>query len=163
MAILYSIEVHNEQKNILVDQSEIEKIVCKILKKYKVERAELSIVIVTDRKIHEVNRKFLNHDFSTDVITFDLSDKETSRQKGSRVKEIEGEIFVSAVTARRKAQEFNISSKQELLLYIIHGILHLLGYDDHTAIDRNMMRKKEKEVLNFIKEAQAQGSSSQRT
>jgi probable rRNA maturation factor len=146
----YSIHIHNHQKCVIVPPSQFKKIIQKVLKKERIVQAELSIVIVTDRKIHEINRKFLNHDFSTDVITFDLSDDELSRKKHTIIKPVEGEIYVSAGAAARKGRELKVLPEQELLLYIVHGILHLLGYDDHAATDKKRMRKKEKEILNFV-------------
>lgn len=148
----YSIHIHNYQKRIPVQSAGLKRNIQKILEKEGVRQAELSVVVVTDRKIHSINRKFLIHDFPTDVISFDLSDEEVSRKKRFRTKEVEGEIYVSAVTAACKARELGVEPKQELLLYIVHGILHLLGYDDHTAADRKKMREKEKEVLDFIQE-----------
>lgn len=148
----YSIQIHNQQKRIPLNRSDIKKIIQNILREQKISRVDLSVVIVTDRKIHEINRKFLKHDFPTDVITFDLSDEEFSHKKSFQIKNIEAEIYVSAVTAACKAHELGLNPEQELLLYIVHGILHLIGYDDHASIDRKRMRKKEKEVLEYIRE-----------
>ena len=106
-------------------------------------QAKLSIVFVTDRKIHALNKQYLNHDYPTDVLTFDMSEK-----KGRGI--IEGEIIVSATTARCNAKEYRISPEQELFLYVIHGVLHLLGYDDHSVSGRNKMRKKEKEIIALV-------------
>lgn len=150
----YSIKIHNQQKCISLNQFHIKKIVQKILEEEELLQVDLSVVIVTDRKIHEINKKFLNHDFPTDVVTFDLFDEELSRKRKFQIKNIDAEIYVSAVTAARKAREFGLDPEQELLLYIVHGILHLIGYDDHTAIDRKRMREKEKEVLKYISKDQ---------
>lgn len=128
----------------------MQRLIIRALRFQQVTNAELSVVIVTDRMIHGINRRFLGHDYPTDVISFDLSAQELSRRSRGRVKTVEGEIYVSAVTALRQARERGLDPDQELILYIIHGILHLLGYDDHSARDRKAMRIKEKEIMNAI-------------
>ena len=143
----YAIHIHNSQKCIPVAIPDLTKTIDAILRKENLRSADLSVVIVTDRKIHEINKKFLGHDYPTDVVTFDLSEGELSRTRRFKTSRLEGEIYVSAVTARRNAGHFKNSPEQELLLYIVHGILHLLGYDDHSAKDRKAMREKEKEIL----------------
>jgi len=146
----YTIHIHNHQKSISVREADFKKIIASVLNKEKIRQADLSIVVVTDRAIHSINRKFLGHDYPTDVVTFDLSDQELSRTKRFKTKVVEGEIYVSAVTARRNASQFKTDPKSELVLYIIHGILHLLGYDDHSAKDKKKMREKEREILGRI-------------
>ena len=112
-----------------------------------VAQAQLSVVFVTDRKIKLLNKAFLGHDKTTDVISFDLTDDTLSRSKKKNIKRIEGEIIVSAVTAFNNAKIYKTSPYQELVLYVIHGILHLLGYDDHSTADIKRIRKKEKELM----------------
>lgn len=143
----YSIHIHNFQKRIPVSSVFLKKVVLNILERQGIHKADLSIVMMTDRGIHALNKKFLKHDFPTDVITFDLSEGELSRKERFQTRVIDGEIYVSAVTAARQARELARPAQQELVLYIVHGILHLLGYDDHTAADRKKMREKEKEIL----------------
>ena len=146
----YAIHIHNSQKTIPVRETELKKTIAFILKHLNIRSADLSVVIVTDRKIHEINRKFLGHDYPTDVVAFDLSDKELSRTRRLKTRRVEGEIYVSAVTARRNAARFKARPAQELTLYIVHGILHLLGYDDHSAKDKKVMREKEQEILEEV-------------
>jgi probable rRNA maturation factor len=103
-----------------------------------VERATLSIAIVDDPTIHGLNRQFLEHDHPTDVLSFLLE-----RDKGS----LEGEVIVSLDTAARRSAEFGWSAADELLLYVIHGTLHLVGYDDQVEAARGEMRAAERRIL----------------
>lgn len=89
---------------------------------------ELNIIIVDDDKIHRLNAEYLNHDYTTDVITFKLEDSP-----------VVGEIYISADTAREQAAEYKVSLQNEILRLVAHGCLHLAGYDDNTDDDREKM------------------------
>ena len=145
MAIQLSVK--NLQKKIPINPSLIKQKIKRILCHEHVLDADLSVVFLTDQRIRTLNKKYLNHDYATDVVTFDLPSflKKKSRKK------IEGEIFVSGETAYRNAREYGTDSKRELLLYVVHGILHLLGYQDKAASDKEKMRAKEQEILKLFK------------
>jgi probable rRNA maturation factor len=98
----------------------------------------VSVAVVDDEAIHDLNRRFLNHDYATDVLSFALNDD------GSR---LEGEIVVSRDTAERASAEAGWSTDEELLLYVVHGALHLAGYGDKTAAGAAQMRAQEWAVL----------------
>ena len=105
-----------------------------VLKGEGIESGEISLAVVDDPTIHELNRRWLEHDEPTDVLSFVLE------RDGSS---LEGEIIVSADTARARASEFGWSADAELALYIIHGALHLAGYDDKEPAARAEMRQRE--------------------
>ena len=109
----------------------------------KEEGAELhlSVVLVDDAEIHRINRDFLQHDYPTDVISFDLRDDGPGA---------DGEVLVSVDTARREASLRNVSLISEVLLYCVHGTLHLLGYDDHEPEERCRMHQRQTELLALI-------------
>jgi probable rRNA maturation factor len=100
----------------------------------------VNVVVVDDEEIARLHGQFMADPSPTDVLTFDLRDDLADGV-------IEGEIIVSAETARRQAQQFRVNPAEELLRYAIHGTLHLAGYDDHTAADRRRMRREENRVL----------------
>lgn len=102
-------------------------------------RASLSIVLVDDATIHRLNARHLGHDWPTDIITFPLDDPDTD--------ELSGELVISAETARTVAGTLGIDPLDEVRLYVVHGILHLCGYDDHDPRDRARMREREAEIL----------------
>jgi probable rRNA maturation factor len=101
------------------------------------EDLSLSVVLVDDATIHDINRRFLAHDYPTDVIAFDL------RGGGGP----DGEIFVSVTTAKREAEKRGVDVASEILLYCVHGTLHLLGYDDHEPRDRRRMQTRQRSLL----------------
>ncbi len=99
-----------------------------------IEEATINIAIVDDPTIHDLNRRFLNHDEPTDVLTFPLDD-EAGR--------LEGDVIVSADTAVRIAGQLQWSAADELLLYVVHGVLHLVGYDDLDVESRAEMHARQ--------------------
>ena len=102
--------------------------------------AELSVAIVDDATIASLHERYLNDATPTDVLAFDLRD-------GPEPAGIEGEIVVSAETARRQAAELGVDAGEELLRYAVHGTLHLMGQDDHTPAGRRHMRQAEDRIL----------------
>ena len=125
-----------------------------VLKAEGVTRAELSVVFVTDSQIKALNKRYLKHDRPTDVLAFDLREPvEAPRKRGaaaSRGKRLEGEIIVSAMTAARQAKAYHSTPAREAILYVVHGILHLCGYDDHGETDVKKMRAREREVMALL-------------
>ncbi|MBX7168165.1 MAG: rRNA maturation RNase YbeY [Pirellulales bacterium] len=96
--------------------------------------AEVNVAVVDDPAIHQLNRTFLDHDYPTDVITFPM------HQSPQR---LEGEIVVSADTAAANAPDYGWDAASELTLYVIHGCLHLVGYNDKGEKATREMRKQE--------------------
>lgn len=125
----------NDQSRIEVDAVQLRDAVRGVLTAEKVRAAEISIAVVDDAKMHELNLRYLNHDYATDVLSFRLDDD------GEEC--LEGEIIVSIDTAEREALEYGWKRENELLLYVIHGALHLVGYNDSEMKDRKAMREAE--------------------
>ncbi|MDX1928270.1 MAG: rRNA maturation RNase YbeY [Pirellulaceae bacterium] len=109
-----------------------------IVKRFQLKGITASISIVDDPTIHRLNREHLDHDWPTDVISFVFDDEDG---------QIDGEIIASIDTAARLAQQAAWPTADELLLYIIHGLLHLAGLDDINPEDRDNMRKAERDCL----------------
>ena len=103
------------------------------------DQAAISIALVDNATIHSVNRLYLDHDWPTDVISFPFSDPDDS--------ELAGELVVSAQMAVSSALERGINPLDELALYLIHGLLHLCGYDDKNEVDALRMRDREQRIL----------------
>ena len=99
---------------------------------------EIGVKITDDPQIHAVNRDHLGHDYATDVISFPYR---------ADVDCVEGEVIVSVETAAREAKRVGWSVQNELLLYLVHGVLHIAGMDDQNPADRAAMRVAEAEVL----------------
>ena len=104
-----------------------------------VQEAKISLAFVDNPTIHRLNKQFLNHDEPTDVITFPMS--------GDGAKKLEGELVIGVEVAMEQAQDRGHPVDAELCLYVIHGLLHLCGYDDRNPQDAAEMRTKEREYL----------------
>ena len=144
------ISVHNLQKKIPIKTNQIFNHIRKILRYLKLKKVKLSITFVTDQRIKSLNKKFLHRDHTTDVLAFDLTEENLSRL-GGKIHRVEGEIVVSTDTVWKNAKQFGTQHNYELMLCVVHGILHLLGYDDHLPEDIEKMRKKEKDVMRLLK------------
>lgn len=116
----------------IVAESEIRKI------------GELSIIFCSDNYILDVNNKFLGHDYFTDIITFDYCEGDV----------LSGDLFISVDTVRENAMEYGTEFDNELSRVIVHGLLHLIGYDDHTEDEKKLMRKKEDYYLSLLEHVQ---------
>lgn len=119
------------------------------LRHHHVAHASISVALVGDEKIAELNAKHLNHDGPTDVLTFDLLDK-NDRSRNASPRRIEGELVVSVDTAAREARSRRHDITAELALYVAHGTLHLLGFDDQTSEDAERMHLLEDVILSSI-------------
>ena len=107
---------------------------------HAIVRSEISIAIVDDPTIRMLNKQYLDHDYETDVISFALDYQESTG-------ELVGQLIVSTDTAQRMANEFGGNMQDELLLYVVHGTLHLVGYDDKDPSVVDEMRDAEKKYL----------------
>jgi rRNA maturation RNase YbeY len=108
--------------------------------KYGKKVGEIAYIFCNDNKILEINRQYLLHNYFTDIITFDYSEKEV----------ISGDIFISLDTVKSNSERFNTLYGTELNRVIIHGILHLCGQNDKMPEDVKAMREKENEALIFF-------------
>jgi probable rRNA maturation factor len=103
-----------------------------------IARATVSIAVVDDDTIHDLNRRFLQHDYATDVLSFVFE---------RSADQLNGEVIVSADMAAAAAGGYGWSVEDELLLYVIHGALHLIGYDDQASEAQSEMRDRERYYL----------------
>src|SRR3954452_18562033 len=111
-----TIEIADEQSDHKLDHSRLKKAVHLVLEDAGVKSAEISIAVVSDERIHELNRQYLQHDYPTDVLSFVLDHNQDKQS-------LDGEIIVSADHAASRALQYAWSASDELLLYIIHGCL----------------------------------------
>lgn len=113
------------------------------------ETGYISIIFCSDDYLLRINRQYLNHDYFTDIITFDCRDGYT----------LSGDLFISVDTVRENAREFGIPFQEEIRRVVIHGILHLCGYKDKTEAEAKTMRMKENHYLSVLKKQFQQKSS----
>ncbi|MBX7075019.1 MAG: rRNA maturation RNase YbeY [Pirellulales bacterium] len=139
---MITIAVADEQDRLDVDANRLRRAVRAIVRDAGLADAEISIALVDDPTIHQLNRRHLRHDYPTDVLSFLLSDEGAS---------LEGEIIASADTACRMAPSIGWPAADELLLYVIHGALHLVGHDDRDAQSAAAMRDAERRFLSRMR------------
>lgn len=108
-----------------------------IVENNKKEVGEISYIFCSDEQLLEINKEFLNHDYYTDIITFDYSETDV----------VSGDLFISIERIKDNAKTLKTSYQEELHRVIIHGVLHLLGYKDKTEEESENMRKLEDECL----------------
>jgi len=137
----FPVDVFNEQDHIEIDEDKIKFICSKIISDAGFRTGRLGVVLTDNVAIHILNRKYLGHDCVTDVISFCMDFTESH---------LEAEVVVSAQVAKERCMEFGMNDESELLLYIIHGTLHQVGYDDKTKRDAQIMRKMETAYLHLL-------------
>jgi probable rRNA maturation factor len=136
----FTIEINATDQPHRSDCARLKKAVRLILQDAGIQSAEISIAIVTDQRMHELNRQYLDHDYPTDVLSFLLD-------HDSEEKSLEGQIIASSDYAAREAPSFGWTTDDELLLYIIHGTLHLVGHDDTDPAAKQTIRAAEAKYL----------------
>lgn len=136
----------NHQHTRKLDTRQLRKVTLALLGELQVAEAELGATFVADEEMTLVNETFLHHEGSTDVITFDHTVEQNSRRKGKPAV-IHGELFICVDEAVRQAKRFRTTWQTELTRYIVHGVLHLLGHDDHRAADRQKMKREENRLV----------------
>jgi probable rRNA maturation factor len=137
-----TIKIASPQEIIAVGRKQFRAVAEAVLAGEGVRAAVLSIALVDNPTIHRLNKQFLDHDEPTDVLTFPLS--------GPGAKTLEGELVIGTEVARAVARERGHDEKAELALYVIHGVLHLCGYDDTTAVARRKIRERERHYLRLL-------------
>ena len=138
MAIIYQ---SDDIKFPEIKRREISNWIKRVAVSHNKKVGEIAYIFCSDKKILEINIQYLNHDYYTDIITFDYSENDI----------ISGDLFISLDTVRSNAEKFGTDYGEELCRVIIHGILHLCGFNDKSAEDKEIMREKEDEALIWLK------------
>jgi probable rRNA maturation factor len=153
---MYEIDIADNQECLTIDEESVRSIVRQTLQTEQVSSATISVAIVNNTQIHELNRQYLNHDYETDVLSFLLEESrdesacsESDSPRGAG-KTIDGEVIVSSEMAIDMAADYSWDAMDELTLYIVHGLLHLCGYDDLTAEELPVMRARECHVFEIL-------------
>jgi probable rRNA maturation factor len=128
------IEITYEQAHVRIDERRLSAAIAAVVAGDSRRHGAISLAVVDNATIHALNRRFLDHDYPTDVLSFALDDDPES---------LNGEIVVSADMAAATAPQYGWLVEDELLLYVIHGALHLVGFDDKTPADAAAMRAQE--------------------
>ena len=142
-----NVEIFNETKEEIKDLEILKPLLEYARVKENLEDTELefSVIIVDNKKIHEINREYRKIDRPTDVISFALEDNEEIQFDHYRVL---GDIYISIDKVREQAKTYGHSEKRELAFLTIHGFLHLLGYDHMKPEEEKIMFARQEEILN---------------
>lgn len=134
---------HSEEVNLPtpLDEPAIQDWLIALAQEENQEIANLNYIFCSDEHLLHINRDYLNHDYYTDIITFDYSQDQT----------IAGDIYISIDRIEENAREYAVGFQEELMRVIAHGCLHLIGYKDKTDEDQNLMTKKEEASLSLLR------------
>lgn len=133
--------VSHDYEQQIKNKSALKKWLQTVAKKEKKAIGEITYIFTNDEYLYGLNKKYLNHNALTDIITFDYSEDG----------KLTGDIFISIERVKENAKKFKIDFDEELHRVMVHGVLHLAGYKDKTKAARSMMRKKEDSSLALIK------------
>jgi probable rRNA maturation factor len=133
------VKIANPNELLTADREGLRRAVRTVLEGEGESEANVSLAFVDNPTIHALNKRFLNHDEPTDVLSFPLS--------GPGANTLEGELVIGVEVAKAQAGERGHAVEAELTLYVIHGLLHLCGYDDHDPADAAKMRERERHYL----------------
>jgi probable rRNA maturation factor len=131
------VSVASPQEAVEIDRGRLRDVARTVLEGEGVTDGEVSLAFVDNPTIHRLNKQYLGHDEPTDVLSFPLGEK----------KKFGGELVIGAEVARDQAGQRGHDVQAELALYVIHGLLHLCGYDDGTPRDAAAMRERERHYL----------------
>ena len=112
----------------------------KVIDRLNKKPGRITYIFCSDKEILRINQVYLNHDYYTDIITFDYTEGDS----------IAGDLFISLETVKTNSEKFKTGYGEELRRVMIHGILHLCGFDDKTAKEKKIMREKEEEALDLF-------------
>ena len=138
---MIKVEINDTQNELEINESlknTLKKIAKKAAELENMQSGNISLALVDNNKIKELNKSFRNKDEATDVLSFPMDD------------EIWGDIIISTDKVLEQAKEYNHSVNRELAYLYTHGVLHLLGYDHKTSSSKKIMRKKEEKILEEV-------------
>jgi len=134
--LVKNLQVYSKDSSI--NKRAVHSLISSLKKEFSLTISFLSISFINSAKLLEINKEYLNHDYETDVITFNYS-KEPS--------DIDGEILISFEEAKFNAKKFNVSYGEELSRLVIHGMLHLLNFDDNNEENKKIMKRMENKLI----------------
>lgn len=134
---------HNEDYFFLPKKKlQIKKWINTVISGYSFKAGQINYIFTSDRQLLKINQEYLDHDFLTDIITFDYTKKKT----------VSGDIFISIERVRENAEIFETGFNLELKRVIIHGILHMVGFKDKTDQEKKDMKNAEDQALSCVTE-----------
>lgn len=121
-----------------INKRAVHSLISSLKKEFNLDISSLSISFISSSELRDINNEYLNHDYETDIITFNYSKK---------LQDIDGEILISFEEAKQNAKKFNATYGKELSRLVIHGILHLLNFDDNNKENKKIMKRMENKLI----------------
>lgn len=140
------LSVEHDHPSLALDEDVLERLVCHVVDAEEARLVHVSLVLSDHDTVRRLNQTYLEHDYNTDVLSFSL--REDLNEAAETV--AEGEVYVDLDTAAERHEEFDTSFEREAYRYVVHGVLHLLGYDDATEAGQQTMRDREDQYLNAV-------------
>jgi probable rRNA maturation factor len=151
-----SLSIEQDHPSLRLDDAVLREVIRHVLAAEGATLVHLSVVLTGHETVRRLNRSYLDHDYDTDVLSFSLRDESVSDAPETEAEGVEGEVYVDLDTAAERHEEFDTSFEREAYRYVIHGVLHLVGYDDATASGQDAMRQKEDQYLDTVLPESAQ-------
>jgi len=142
--------ISNRQRTRKINAPLLKQVTETLLAESEIKEAELGVNLVAAREMTLINKTFLKHKGSTDVITFNYAVPEKRKAESGKRKRLHGELFICVDDAITQAKSFKTSWQSEIVRYIVHGVLHLLGHDDLRADLRRKMKHEENRLLHVL-------------
>jgi probable rRNA maturation factor len=143
-----NVVIANRQRTRKINARLLKEIVEALLSDLEMEQAELGVTLVAAREMALLNESFLRHDGPTDVITFDyVEPRREKTRNGTRRRNLHGELFICTDVSLKQSREFKTTWQSEVVRYLVHGVLHLLGHDDHVGAARRRMKREENRLV----------------
>lgn len=121
-----------------INKRAVHSLISSLKKEFNLDISALSISFISSSELRDINKEYLNHDYDTDIITFNYSKKP---------QDIDGEILISFDEARRNAKKYDVTYGKELCRLVIHGMLHLLNFDDNNKENKKIMKRMENKLI----------------
>jgi probable rRNA maturation factor len=142
----FDVQIRNDCRTMKVPVPFLRAKACQILKRLGWKKAALSILLVDDRKMRRLNRRHLNHNWTTDVLAFGQGEGPHPPKTAPFL----GDLVISLPMAKRQARVYGSTFSYELCFYLCHGILHLMGYRDKTRKEAQKMERMQKKILKQV-------------
>jgi rRNA maturation RNase YbeY len=139
-----SISIEHDHPILDLDEHTLERLIHHVVDAEAATLIHVSVVLTDHATVRRLNQDYLDHDYNTDVLSFSL------REDDGDVAAVEGEVYVDLDTADERHEEFDTSFEREAYRYVVHGVLHLLGYDDASESGQDAMRAQENTVLDAV-------------
>jgi probable rRNA maturation factor len=134
--LVNNLQVYSQDTSI--NKRAVHSLISSVKKEFNLSISFLSISFISSSELRDINKEYLNHDYETDIVTFNYSKK---------LQDIDGEILISFDEARRNAKKYDVTYGKELCRLVIHGMLHLLNFDDNNKENKKIMKRMENKLI----------------